>query len=69
MVEHGNRFLFGDNSFLFVAAVNIEEKNQVKLMISRDNDTDLTFDVITLTHSPLHSTHFHIDLYVCLYNM
>lgn len=44
MVEHGNRFLFGDNSFLFVAAVDTEEKGQVKLMISRDNDTDLEFD-------------------------
>jgi hypothetical protein len=58
MVEHGNRFLFGDNSFLFVAAVNTEEKGQVKLMISRDNDTDLEFDVILMRLSYWFHHHF-----------
>lgn len=39
LVPHGNRFLFGEHSYLFVAAVNPEAEGQVSLQISRDNTT------------------------------
>jgi len=39
LVEHGNRFSFGDFSYFFVAAVRPRDPQQVALMVSRDNRT------------------------------
>jgi hypothetical protein len=44
LVQHGNRFLFGDYSFLFVAQVNPLKEEEVVLQISRDNVTHMHFD-------------------------
>ncbi len=43
LVPHGNRFLFGEHSFLFVAAVNPVHETEVHLMITRDNTTHKLF--------------------------
>lgn len=48
VVPHGNRFLFGDYSYLFVAAVDPVEESQVSLKISRDNTTRLAFNTAML---------------------
>lgn len=48
LVPHGNRFLFGDYSYLFVAAVDPAEEAQVSLKISRDNTTHLAFHTAML---------------------
>lgn len=38
LVRHGNRFLFGNHGFLFVAAVNPHQENEVSLRVSREKD-------------------------------
>lgn len=38
IVRHGNRFLFGDHGFLFAAAVNPRQENEVSLRVSRDKE-------------------------------
>ncbi len=43
VVMHGNRFLFGDHAYLFVAAVNPKKETEVQLQISRDNITRVQF--------------------------
>lgn len=43
VVEFGNRFLFGEHNYLFVAAVNPQKENEVLLQISRDNVTHIDF--------------------------
>lgn len=48
LVAHGNRFLFGDHSYLFVAAVDPQDETQVSLKISRDNVTHLQFHTAML---------------------
>mmetsp|Transcript_43514 Transcript_43514/g.85182 ORF Transcript_43514/g.85182 Transcript_43514/m.85182 type:complete len:845 (-) Transcript_43514:294-2828(-) len=42
-VQHGNRFLFGEGNYLFVAAVNPTDENEVTLEVSRDNSTAKNF--------------------------
>jgi len=43
LVQHGNRFLFGEGNYLFVAAVNPTDENEVTLEVSRDNSTMKVF--------------------------
>jgi hypothetical protein len=43
IVPHGNRFTFGEHSFMFVAAVDPSDEDQVRLWINRSNETKPTF--------------------------
>jgi len=44
LVKQGNRFLFGDQNYLFVAQVDLKREDEVVLKISRDNTTNMRFD-------------------------
>jgi len=44
LVKHGNRFIFGDHNYLFVAQVNPVREEEVFLQVSRDNVTHLHFE-------------------------
>lgn len=48
LVEHGNRFLFGEHSYLFVAAVNPNQENQVSLQVSREEGPNKKFQTALL---------------------
>jgi len=48
LVQYGNRFLFGDYSYLFVATVNPSNPVEVNLRISRDNETRVNFQSAVL---------------------
>jgi Sortilin, neurotensin receptor 3,/Sortilin, neurotensin receptor 3, C-terminal len=43
MVAHGNRFLFGQHNYLFVAAVNPVQESEVSLMVSSEEGLDKKF--------------------------
>ncbi len=43
VVEYGNRFIFGEHNYVFVAAVNPHHETSVNLMITRDKGTNKKF--------------------------
>ncbi|GAB5370045.1 hypothetical protein AAMO2058_001458500 [Amorphochlora amoebiformis] len=43
IVEYGNRFIFGEHNYVFVAAVNPHHETSVNLMITRDTGIEKTF--------------------------
>lgn len=43
VVEYGNRFIFGEHNYVFVAAVNPHHETSVNLMITRDTGIDKQF--------------------------
>jgi hypothetical protein len=47
-VRHGNRFLFGEHDYLFVAAVNPHQETEVSLQITRDAGSDKKFKTALL---------------------
>lgn len=48
LVEHGNRFLFGDNNFLFVAQVDPDHESAVHLQVSKTNTIQKHFQPAVL---------------------
>jgi len=48
LVEHGNRFLFGEHNYLFVAAVNPHQETEVSLQVSKDAGHVKTFNTAIL---------------------
>jgi len=48
IVEHGNRFLFGEHGYLFVAAVNPRQETEVSLQVSRDEGAAKVFKTALL---------------------
>ncbi len=44
LVPHGNRFLFGEHNYLFVAAVDPDHETAVQLMVSKTNSLTKTFE-------------------------
>lgn len=54
-VQHGNRFLFGDNNYLFVAAVNPKDEEEVTLEVSRSNETLRFFPAVLPVSLSQHS--------------
>jgi len=48
VVQHGNRFLFGEYNYLFVAAVNPHQETEVSLQVSRDDGHQKIFKTALL---------------------
>jgi len=48
VIQYGNRFLFGEHQYLFVAAVNPNHETEVSLQVSTDQGVDKVFKTAVL---------------------
>jgi len=61
VVEYGNRFIFGEHNYVFVAAVNPHHETSVNLMITRDAGMDKKFQKAKLPVEVLEHSYTILD--------
>jgi len=61
VVEYGNRFIFGEHNYVFVAAVNPHHETSVNLMITRDSGMDKKFQKAKLPVEVLEHSYTILD--------